>query len=207
MAQQIDEPSRIDPSDDGVVLLLQVPRTNEKKELAAEQMFASLHGLLTMPRGGGFFKPSVKRERLVSRSPYSKNALVFTCGYRITLKVLSKNRFTPNIPTVQISEVPDFTMTPRDEHLSDHADDRNETRRQRRVADQNFQSFEVDPLAAITATLAKFEDDEEAWIQLVHASRQPGIGTAKASATLPACAAAKPRSHGLLTALWSPPTP
>ncbi|MGD0284611.1 MAG: DUF87 domain-containing protein, partial [Candidatus Saccharimonadales bacterium] len=32
---------------------------------------------------------------------------------------------------------------------------------------KTFQSFEVDPLAAITATLAKFEDDEEAWIQLI----------------------------------------
>ena len=32
---------------------------------------------------------------------------------------------------------------------------------------KTFQSFEVDPLAAITATLAKFEEDEEAWIQLV----------------------------------------
>ncbi len=31
---------------EGAVLLLQVPRTNEKKELAAEQLFASLHGLL-----------------------------------------------------------------------------------------------------------------------------------------------------------------
>jgi hypothetical protein len=34
------------PDTAGTVLLLQVPRTNEKKELAAEQMFASLHGLL-----------------------------------------------------------------------------------------------------------------------------------------------------------------
>ena len=32
-----------------VMLLLQVPRTNDKKELAAEQMFASLHGLLIFP--------------------------------------------------------------------------------------------------------------------------------------------------------------
>ena len=32
---------------------------------------------------------------------------------------------------------------------------------------KTFQSFEVDPLAAITATLAKFEADEEAWVQLL----------------------------------------
>src|SRR6202035_4161639 len=32
---------------------------------------------------------------------------------------------------------------------------------------KTFPSFEVDPLAAITAALAQFDDDEEAWIQLV----------------------------------------
>ena len=31
---------------DSVLLMLEIPRTNDKKELAAEQMFASLHGLL-----------------------------------------------------------------------------------------------------------------------------------------------------------------
>jgi hypothetical protein len=49
-------------SGNGVVLLLQVPRTNDKKELAAEQMFASLHGLLTMPSNGLF--SNARRERV-----------------------------------------------------------------------------------------------------------------------------------------------
>ena len=31
---------------DSVLLLLEIPRANDKKELAAEQMFASLHGIL-----------------------------------------------------------------------------------------------------------------------------------------------------------------
>ena len=29
---------------DSVLLMLEIPRTNDKKELAAEQLFASLHG-------------------------------------------------------------------------------------------------------------------------------------------------------------------
>src|SRR5690606_6939211 len=33
-------------SSEHVVLLLEIPRANDKKELAAEQMFASLHGIL-----------------------------------------------------------------------------------------------------------------------------------------------------------------
>jgi len=32
--------------DENVLLLLEIPRANDKKELAAEQMFASLHGIL-----------------------------------------------------------------------------------------------------------------------------------------------------------------
>ena len=40
----------------GTLLLLQVPRTNDKKELSAEQMFASLHGLLSSQKQStGFF--------------------------------------------------------------------------------------------------------------------------------------------------------
>ena len=31
---------------DSVLLMLEIPRTNDKKELAAEQLFASLHGIL-----------------------------------------------------------------------------------------------------------------------------------------------------------------
>src|SRR3954471_15706834 len=57
---QEQEPNSGDP--EGVVLLLQVPRTNEKKELAAEQMFASLHGLLTLPSHKMF--QAATRERI-----------------------------------------------------------------------------------------------------------------------------------------------
>ncbi len=31
---------------DSVLLMLEIPRANDKKELAAEQLFASLHGIL-----------------------------------------------------------------------------------------------------------------------------------------------------------------
>lgn len=65
-------------SSDGIVLLLQVPRTNEKKELAAEQMFASLHGLLTMPSNGIF--SSARREKLSFEIAVLKKELVFMFG-------------------------------------------------------------------------------------------------------------------------------
>ena len=60
--QQIpDDPSAQEP----VLLLLQVPRANEKKALAAEQMLASLHGLLTIPATPSLFNPNrVLSERI-----------------------------------------------------------------------------------------------------------------------------------------------
>jgi hypothetical protein len=70
---------------------------------------------------------------------------------------------------------------------------------------KTFQSFEVDPLAAITATLAKFDENEEAWIQLVvrpahHKWHQrseryaQGLRGKTSSSTT-----------GMLSALWTPP--
>ena len=41
--QKIDNDS---PSVDSVLLVLEIPRANDKSELAAEQLFASLHGIL-----------------------------------------------------------------------------------------------------------------------------------------------------------------
>src|SRR5881275_1112402 len=37
---------RVDATEDYSLLMLEVPRTNDKKELAAEQMLAALHGIL-----------------------------------------------------------------------------------------------------------------------------------------------------------------
>jgi hypothetical protein len=63
MTQDYNTDAEQEHDESGVVLLLQVPRTNDKKELSAEQMFASLHGLLTLPIAGSFFN-KVKRERI-----------------------------------------------------------------------------------------------------------------------------------------------
>ena len=40
--QRVDAP----PETESILLVLEIPRTNDKKELAAEQLFASLHGIL-----------------------------------------------------------------------------------------------------------------------------------------------------------------
>src|SRR3954465_4371939 len=93
--------------DYGVVLLLQVPRTNDKKELAAEQMFASLHGLLTMPSAGGLFA-KVKRERLGMEIAVLQRRIGFYVWVPQYLKSFVEEQVYAQYPTVQISEVPDY---------------------------------------------------------------------------------------------------
>lgn len=156
------EQSRLD--DDMVMLLLQVPRTNDKKELAAEQMFASLHGLLTMPprrRFGGAHRVRISFEIAV----LGKRIGFYVCLPRY-LKDFVEEQVYAQYPNVQISEVTDFSGEGGEGTTALLGAELRLINNQA-LPIKTFQSFEVDPLAAITATLAKFEEGEEAWIQLV----------------------------------------
>lgn len=150
-------------SSPGSVLLLQVPRTNDKKALAAEQMFASLLGLLMQPGKGVFAQPT--RERLSFEIAVINKRIGFYVWVPTHLKEFVEEQIYAQYPTVQISEVEDYTKTARYFQTTVQSD--MEFTQNDVLPIKTFQSFEVDPLAAITATLAKFGEDEEAWLQLV----------------------------------------
>ena len=92
--------------DSGVVLLLQVPRTNDKKELAAEQMFASLHGLLTIPTPG--ILRAAKRERLSFEIAVRGKRIGFYVWVPNYLKSYVEEQIYAQYPTVHITEVEDY---------------------------------------------------------------------------------------------------
>lgn len=149
----------------GTLLLLQVPRTNDKKELAAEQMFASLHGLLSSQRTNSYFNSS-SGESISFEIAVINKRIGFYVWVPNYLKSYVEEQIYAQYPTVSISEVEDYSINKSLKHdnvlitelkLTGH----------HALPIKTFQNFEVDPLAAITATLAKFRDDEEAWIQLV----------------------------------------
>jgi hypothetical protein len=187
---------------EGVVLLLQVPRTNEKKELAAEQMFASLHGLLNMP-SQRLFTP-VHRERISFEIAVLKKRIGFYVWVPDYLKSFVEEQIYAQYPTVNITEIPDFT-TSQEQSFSTLLTTELKLSNNNALPIKTFLSFEVDPLAAITATLAKFEDDEEAWIQLLirpapanwHKKNERYIAALKNQS--------KTSTKGLLSALWAPP--
>jgi hypothetical protein len=145
-----------------VVLLLQVPRTNDKKELAAEQMFAALHGLLLFPSEKLFH--SAIRERLSFEIAVLNRRIGFYVCTPRYLKDFVQEQIYAQYPMVQISVVEDYAN--RDVHLTVIGTEMRLTANSA-LPIKTFQSFEVDPLAAITATLAKFEEEEQAWIQLL----------------------------------------
>jgi len=189
--------------DNGVVLLLQVPRTNEKKELAAEQMFASLQGLLTIPLPGLF--KTAKRERLGFEIAVRAKRIGFYVWVPNYLKSYVEEQIYAQYPTVHISEVEDYALYREEDTFANQLVAELKFVGNNALPIKTFQSFEVDPLASITATLAKFSEDEEAWLQLLikpaasnwhkHSERYiSGIKNQTGNKTT-----------GLMGALWKPP--
>jgi len=189
--------------DSGVVLLLQVPRTNDKKELAAEQMFASLHGLLTIPVPG--LLKSAKRERLSFEIAVRAKRIGFYIWVPHYLKSYVEEQIYAQYPTVHISEVEDYALYREEEQYPVQLVTELKFIGNNALPIKTFQSFEVDPLAAITATLAKFTEDEEAWLQLLikpaagnwHKSSERYISGIKGGGGT--------KTTGLMSALWKPP--
>lgn len=197
--QTADDPSAQEP----VLLLLQVPRANEKKALAAEQMLASLHGLLTIPAAPSFFSPNrILSERISFEIAVINKRIGFYVWVPRYLKGFVEEQIYAQYPMVQISEVPDYSIseTPFATTLiTDLKLTGNDV-----LPIKTFQSFDVDPLAAITATLAKFDEQEEAWAQLI-VRPAPERWHQKSERYLASMKGAKTSTSGLLKALWTPP--
>lgn len=150
-------------SNTGSLILLQVPRTNEKKELAAEQLFASLHGLLQAAEA----KPYrvLQTERLSFEIAVKAKRIGFYVWVPHDLKSFVEDQIYAQYPTVQISDVDDYAhteMSVSEQLVSEIHFTANEA-----LPIKTFPSFEVDPLASITAALAQFDENEEAWIQMI----------------------------------------
>jgi hypothetical protein len=203
MAQTNSQSDQADYSAEGVVLLLQVPRTNDKKELAAEQMFASLQGLLTIPQPG--FLKTALRERLSFEIAVRGKRIGFYVWVPNYLKSYVEEQIYAQYPSVHISEVDDYTMQHNTGDFPIQLVTELKFTGNNALPIKTFQSFEVDPLAAITATLAKFTEDEEAWLQLLvkpapstwHKQSERYVAGIKGGGGL--------KTTGLLSALWKPP--
>jgi hypothetical protein len=150
---------------EGVLLILEIPKTNDKQELAAEQMFASLHGIL---RDKGELKENGGVQEHLSFEFASVNGQIrFYVWVPKNLRSFVEGQIYSQYPTVQIREADDDYTAHEKEHSVVYSNDIVLTETDF-LPIKSFQNFEVDPLAGITGTLAKLEaTGEEIWVQIL----------------------------------------
>lgn len=197
---------------ESTLLILEIPKANDKSELAAEQMFASLHGILRdakeLRANGGY------QEHLSFEVASVGGRIQFYVWTPKSLQNFVEGQIYAQYPQVQIRTASEDYVTHERQHSVVYTADIVLTDKEF-LPIKTFQSFEVDPLAGITGTLAKLEDtDEEIWIQMLvrpvaddwHKSADKWIQTVKSgSINLFSAGGAGKYIAGLFEALWTPP--
>ena len=152
---------------DSVLLMLEIPKTNDKKELAAEQMFASLHGILRdaneLKNSGGV------QEHLSFEIVSTGGQIRFYVWVPKILQSFVEGQIYAQYPTVQIHTVDeDYVDKSRESHEVVYTAELGLTMNEA-LPIKTFNTFDVDPLAGITGTLAKLgvDENEELWIQIL----------------------------------------
>lgn len=150
---------------ESTLLVLEIPRTNDKSELAAEQLFASLHGILRDPKE--LKMNNGMQEHLSFEIASVGGRIRFYVWVPRALQSFVEGQIYSQYPTVQIHAAEEDYVTHERQHSVIHTSEIVLTEREF-LPIKTFQNFEVDPLAGITGTLAKLEDtDEEIWIQIL----------------------------------------
>lgn len=159
--RKIDESQDIESD----LLILEIPKANDKKELAAEQLFASLHGIL---RDKDELKMSGGVQEHLSFEIASVNGQIrFYAWVPRSLRSFVEGQIYSQYPTVQIRKADSDYVKNADSHSVIYTSEITLTDDEV-LPIKTFQSFEVDPLAGITGALAKLESTgEEVWIQIL----------------------------------------
>jgi hypothetical protein len=144
-----------------LVMQILVPRENDKSALAAEQMFASMHGIL------GDLRKSLD---LISFEIVSM-AEEGICLYVVTPGHLAKfieGQIYAQYPNADISYVKDYAKekgTPyEDVYVTCGII---EMEKDAIFPIKTFRNFDVDPLAAITGAMSDMAPGEKAWLQII----------------------------------------
>lgn len=197
---------------ESVLLMLEIPKANDKSELAAEQMFASLHGILRdtkeLRANGGY------QEHLSFEIASVGGRIQFYVWTPKTLQSFVEGQIYAQYPQVQIHAADEDYVTHERQHSIVYTSEIVLSEKEF-LPIKTFQNFEVDPLAGITGTLAKLEDtNEEIWIQILvrpvrddwHKAADAWIKSVKnGSISLFGGGGAGKWMAGLFEALWSPP--
>jgi len=142
------------------VMQILVPRENEKAALAAEQMFASIHGILE-----NFSKcPDVVSFEIASTEEGG------ICFYVVAPQHLSRfieGQIYAQYPNADIQYVKDYTKEEASTEETFITTGEIEMEKDYIFPIKTFRSFEVDPLAAITGAVSELNRGEKAWLQVL----------------------------------------
>ena len=197
---------------DSVLLMLEIPKDNDKKELSAEQLFASLHGILRdaneLKHSGGV------QEHLSFEIASTGNQIRFFVWVPKILQSFVEGQIYSQYPSVQIYRMKEDYADRRDKYPVAYSSEisliYNDV-----LPIKTFESFEVDPLAGITGTLAKLNPNggEELWIQILtrpvadnwHTKTDKWVQRIKAGKTISFGNVDFGWFAQILAALWRPP--
>ncbi len=147
------------------LLHIVVPKDNEKKELSAEQMFASLHGIL---QSTSELTQEKRIQDHISFEIVARDSVIhFYVWTPKQLKDFVTSQIYAQYPTVQISEMAhDYAeqegLDPNRVYSTEITLIKDEI-----FPIRTFQTFEVDPLAGLTTVLASITEGEQLWIQFL----------------------------------------
>jgi hypothetical protein len=195
------------------LLVLEIPKANDKSELAAEQLFASLHGIL---RDRDELKLNKGTQEHLSFEVASVDGQIrFYAWVPRTLRSFVEGQIYSQYPSVQIRVADEDYVAHESKHSVIYTSEI--TLIDSEVLPiKTFQNFEVDPLAGITGALAKLESTgEEVWIQILvrpieddwHKTSDRWIKSIKkgGAASIFGDGGGLVWLTGLLEALWKPP--
>lgn len=141
----------------GVLLSISLPRENEKLPTAAEQMFASLHGIID-------FTPDIQ-EHLSLEMASSSEGIRFYVYTPAAFKNFVQSQIYAQYPDAEIREAIDYAKSiPAGSFVSATEISLS---KEFILPIKTFRDFEVDPLSAITSALEDVSEGEQIWLQVL----------------------------------------
>jgi len=134
-----------------------MPRENEKLPVAAEQMFASLHGILAFTPGA--------QEHISLEMASSTEGIRFYAFTPRAFKNFVESQIYAQYPDADIREAIDYTKSVSAGLFVSATEIA--LAKDFIFPIKTFRDFEVDPLAAITSALGGLKEGEQLWLQIL----------------------------------------
>lgn len=148
---------------EGVILAVEVPKENQTTPLAAELMFASLHGI---------YRPANPKTRSIQdhisfEVQAKEKSIRFFVWTPKHLQGYVEGQIYAQYPGVLVREFKDYADLSKLKPGASVAAAELKLVREDLFPIKSFDSFDVDPLSGITATLSKLEGDAQIWVQVL----------------------------------------